>query len=64
MDDEYGYATSCNFGNRFAQAWWAETKFKFEDDFVATIDLIMPEVDSNQDADFFGRIRTRIAEGD
>jgi len=52
------------FGNRFAQAWWAESKFRFEDEFVTTIDRLMPEVSADQDIEFFGRIRTRLSAGD
>ncbi len=52
------------FGNEFAQAWWVETKFKFEDDFVEIIDREMLNVSPNQDVEYFGRLKSRITEGE
>jgi hypothetical protein len=50
------------FRNAFARAWWEETKFKFEDDFVALIEEEMRSVTPTQDLDMYGRISARLAQ--
>lgn len=51
-------------GNRFARAWWEETKFKFEPSFIDAVEAAMPSVSADQDEEFFGRIATRLNDGD
>jgi hypothetical protein len=51
------------FGNPFAHAWWEETKFKYGPEFVATFERVLSEISPEQDAQFFGRIEERLADG-
>jgi len=55
------------FGNEFAQAWWVETRFKFEDDnseVYEFVDRAIQNLSPTQDLELFGRIKSRIIEGE
>ena len=49
------------FGNEFARAWWAETKWKFSLDIVETIDKEMESISVTQDIDYIERIQARLS---
>ncbi len=49
------------FGNEFARAWWAETKWKFELDIVEAIDREMENISVSQDIDYIERIKSRLS---
>ncbi len=49
------------FGNEFARAWWAESKFKFGDAFVEIVERGIQDISATQDLEFFGRIKSRLA---
>ncbi len=49
------------FGNRYAQAWWAETKHKWGG-LRGAIDLHLERVSVDQDLEYYGRIRARLQE--
>ena len=49
------------FGNEFARAWWAETKWKFSLDIVETIDKEMVGISVTQDIDYIERIQARLS---
>lgn len=49
------------FGNEFARAWWEETKFKYDPDFIDSVERAMAEVSPSQDLDFYRRIAARVA---
>ena len=51
------------FGNEFAQAWWEESKFRFDDEFIEIVEREMQNVSPNQDVEFFGRIASRLPKG-
>jgi len=54
------------FGNEFAQAWWFESKFKFEGDDSELFEIVDREIQNlspTQDLEYFGRIKSRIIEG-
>ena len=63
LEDEIRGSIRDFFGNRFAQAWWAETKFKFGADFIQTFERVLREVSPDQDAEFFDRIEARLTSG-
>jgi len=63
LEDEIRDSIRDFFGNRFAQAWWAETKFKFGSDFIQTFERVLSEVSPDQDAEFFDRIEARLTRG-
>ncbi len=48
------------FGNQFARAWWAETKWKFALDIVEVIDKEMQSISVSQDIDYIERIKARL----
>jgi hypothetical protein len=50
------------FGNRYAHAWWAETRHKWGG-LRAEIDLHLERVSVDQDLEYYGRIRARLQEG-
>jgi hypothetical protein len=55
------------FGNEFAQAWWVESKFKFEGDDSELFEIVDREIQNlspTQDLEYFGRIKSRIIEGE
>jgi hypothetical protein len=47
-------------GNRYAQAWWAETKNKFSRELVGLVDERLSTVSPDQDLDYYLRIRGRL----
>ena len=49
------------FGNEFARAWWAETKWKFELSIVEAIDREMENISVSQDIDYIERIKSRLS---
>ena len=49
------------FGNEFARAWWAETKWKFSLDIVEVIDKEMESISVTQDIDYIERIKARLS---
>jgi len=49
------------FGNEFARAWWAETKWKFALDIVEAIDREMENISVSQDIDYIERIKSRLS---
>ncbi len=49
------------FGNEFARAWWAETKWKFNVDIVQAIDKEMESISVIQDIDYIERIKARLS---
>ena len=49
------------FGNDFARAWWAETKWKFDFDIVEVIDKEMQSISISQDIDYIERITARLS---
>ena len=49
------------FGNEFARAWWAETKWKFDADIAEIIDKEMESISVSQDTDYIGRIKARLS---
>jgi len=49
------------FGNEFARAWWAETKWKFDSDIVEVIDDEMKDISESQDVEYIERIRARLS---
>ena len=52
------------FGNRFARAWWEETKFKYEQPLIDAVEAAMQTVSPDQDIEFFARISDRLSAGD
>jgi hypothetical protein len=51
------------FGNRFARAWWEETKFKYREEMIEIIEREMQNVSPDQHLEFFGRIGSRLSQG-
>ena len=49
------------FGNKFARAWWAETKGKFGQDIVEIIDRVMETISVNQDIEYIEQIKARLS---
>jgi hypothetical protein len=49
------------FGNEFARAWWAETKWKFDPEFVEIIENEMKNISVTQDMDYIKRIKARLS---
>jgi len=49
------------FGNEFARAWWAETKWKFNPDITEIIDREMESISVSQDIDYIERIKARLS---
>ena len=49
------------FGNKFARAWWAETKWKHRQDIVEIIDREMETISVNQDIDYIEQIKARLS---
>jgi len=49
------------FGNKFARAWWAETKWKFDPELVEVIEMEMKNVSITQDIEYIERIRARLS---
>jgi len=48
------------FGNEFARAWWAETKWKFDPEIVDVIDRELESISVSQDIDYLERIKARL----
>ncbi len=49
------------FGNEFARAWWAETKWKFDTDIVDAIEREMENISVSQDVEYIERIKARLS---
>jgi hypothetical protein len=49
------------FGNEFARAWWAETKWKFDTDIVDAIEGEMENISVSQDVEYIERIKARLS---
>ena len=49
-------------GNEFAQAWWAETKWKFGSEIIEILDREMVSISANQDIEYVGRIKARLGD--
>lgn len=49
------------FGNKFARAWWAETKWKFDPELAEIIEVEMKNVSITQDIDYIERIKARLS---
>lgn len=50
------------FGNAYAQAWWAESKFKLSDDLEEIVDREIAKISADHDQDYYARIRARLSE--
>lgn len=57
-----GSRVSDVFGNRYAQAWWAENRVNFNPTIASIIDNEIGNVSPNEDRENFQRIKARLSE--
>jgi len=57
-----GSRVSDVFGNRYAQAWWAENRQSFSPSIARIIDDELPSVSPDEDLEKFNRIKARLVQ--